>query len=71
MHRLMIAAAAAMFVVSGALAQTTPASPPMDASKKSDPNTPMGKDREAMPKTKSAAPTAGAPMPKDEMQKKK
>lgn len=71
MHKLIILAVTAAFFSGPAIAQAKKEEPKLqDSSKKSEPNTPIGKDREAMPATKSTAPTSGAPMPKNEMQKK-
>jgi len=66
MKKLLIPALALAFFAGTAQAQTT-APMTKDSSKTGEKNAPQGKDRQAMPKTKSKQPTTGAPMPKENM----
>jgi hypothetical protein len=65
--KLIIAVAGMAFLASAVSAQTT-APMTKDSMKEEDKNTPMGKDRQAMPKAATKGMQKGSDMPKGEMQ---
>jgi hypothetical protein len=64
----LIIAVAGMSFLAGVVSAQTPAPMTKDSMKQEDKNSPMGKDRQAMPKAQTKGMQKGTDMPKGEMQ---